>query len=190
MIQLIGPGGAGKTTVGAALAERLGVRFVDLDAKFASRHGDISAYLDKYGYAAYAGHNVGVFSELWSSPGASAIAALSSGFMTYPDDVHPGYPAWREEVATSPSTFVLLPSLQVDACVKETVRRQLLRAFARSAEREERVIRARFPVYSGLPGHKVETMQPIDAVVTEILSALAARQAAGPDGIEARTPAR
>lgn len=187
MIHLIGPGGAGKTTVGAAFAERLGVRFVDLDAEFVSRHGDISAYLDTHGYAAYAGRNIGVFSDLCGGPDVPEIAALSSGFMTYPDDVHPGYPAWRQRVATSPSTFVLLPSLQFEACVKETVRRQRLRSFARSAEREEQVIRARFPLYAGAPGDKVETMQPIEAVVAEILSVLAARQAAAPDGIEART---
>jgi shikimate kinase len=54
MIQLIGPGGAGKTTTGAALSGRLGARFVDLDAEFVSRHGDISPYLDEHGYAAYA----------------------------------------------------------------------------------------------------------------------------------------
>ena len=189
MTLLIGPGGAGKTTIGAALAGWLRVRFADLDAEFVSRHGDISAYLDTHGYAAYAGRNVGVFSDLCSGPDAPTIAALSSGFMTYPDDVHPDYPAWRQRVATSPSTFVLLPSLQFEACVKETVRRQLLRSFARSGEREEQVIRARFPVYLGLPRHKVETMQPIEGVVTEILSALAARQTAAPDGIEAPTPA-
>jgi shikimate kinase len=188
MIHLIGPGGAGKTTTGAALGWRLGVRFADLDAEFVSRHGDISDYLDTRGYAAYAGRNVGVFSDLCSGPDGPEIAALSSGFMTYPDDVHPDYPAWRQRVATSPSTFVLLPSLQFEACVRETVRRQLGRSFARPAEREEQVIRARFPVYLGLPAHKVETMQAIEAVITEILSALAARRAAARDSAEARIP--
>jgi shikimate kinase len=187
MIHLIGPGGAGKTTVGAALAERLGVRFVDLDAEFGFRHGDISAYLDTHGYAAYAACNVGVFSDLCSGPDRPEIAALSSGFMTYADDVHPDYPVWRQRLAASPLSFVLLPSLQLEACVKETVRRQLGRSFARSAEREEQVIRARFPVYAGLPGSKLETMQPIEAVVSEILSTLAGRQRAAPDGTEART---
>src|SRR5207237_317566 len=38
-IRLIGPGGAGKTTVGAALAERLAIPFLDLDAEFTARHG-------------------------------------------------------------------------------------------------------------------------------------------------------
>ena len=51
-ITLIEPGGAGKSTVGAVLAERLGVRFIDLDRCFAERHGDISAYLRQFGYEA------------------------------------------------------------------------------------------------------------------------------------------
>ena len=65
MIQLVGPGGAGKTTIGAALAERLGVRFVHLDAEFAARHGTISTYLDAHGYEAYAEQNVGSPGSGW-----------------------------------------------------------------------------------------------------------------------------
>jgi len=172
MIQLIGPGGAGKTTTGAALAERLCGRFVDLDAEFTSRHGSISAYLDEHGYAAYANANVGLFEDLGGGPATPDIVALSSGFMTYADDVHPAYPVWRWRLVSSPSTFVLLPSLQFEECVKETVRRQLGRPFSRSAEREEQVIRARLPVYLGLPVRKVATMRPIANVVDEVISAL------------------
>jgi shikimate kinase len=176
MIQLIGPGGAGKTTVGAALAERLGARFADLDNEFISRHGNISAYLDEHGYAAYASENVSLFSKLGGGTDRPDIVALSSGFMTYADDVHPAYPVWRQRVASSPSTFILLPSLQFEVCVKETVQRQMGRPFARSAEREEQVIRARFPMYLGLRGHKVETKRPVEAVVAELISALAAQR--------------
>lgn len=172
MIQLIGPGGAGKTTIGAALAERLRARFVDLDAEFRFRHGDISSYLDERGYEAYASQNVDLFSDLAGGQDGPDIVALSSGFMTYADDVHPAYPVWRRRVALSPSTLVLLPSMQFETCVQETVRRQLGRPFARSAEREEQVIRARLPVYVRLAGRKVETMQPVETVVAELISAL------------------
>jgi shikimate kinase len=86
-------------------------------------------------------------------------------------------------------TFVLLPSLDVEVCVAETVRRQLGRPFAHSLEREEQVIRARFPLYLALPARKVETMQPTDTVVTELVTALAAQQAAAPDGTGARSRA-
>jgi shikimate kinase len=72
MIQLVGPGGAGKTTVGAALAERLGERFVDLDAEFAARHGEISTYLDRHGYEIFTMQPVAtVVAELVASVRAS-----------------------------------------------------------------------------------------------------------------------
>lgn len=165
---LVGPGGAGKTTVGTALAGRLGVRFVDLDAEFAARHGDISAYIDERGYAAYASANVDVFSTLASALEPHDVVALSSGFMTYANDVHPDYPLWRQSIASNPATVVLLPSFELEVCVAETVRRQLARPFARSAEREEQVIRARFPAYFGLKNRRVETMRPVEQVVAEL----------------------
>lgn len=169
-IQLVGPGGAGKTTAGAALAERLRVPFVDLDAEFAARHGDISAYLDAHGYGGYAWRNVDLYSSLAEQPGSLAVVALSSGFMTYSDEVHPDYPGWRRRIAASPSTVVLLPSLDLETCIAEVVRRQLRRPFTRSAEREADVIRSRFPVYAGLPAPKVETLKPVDAVVADLLA--------------------
>jgi shikimate kinase len=175
-IRLAGPGGAGKTTVGAALAERLTIPFHDLDAEFTARHGDISVYLATHGYDAYAEQNVSLHSALAAEQDQSAVIALSSGFMTYPHDVHPDYVRWRQHVASSERTFVLLPSLDLETCVAETVRRQLRRAFARTAGREEHVIRGRFLVYARLPARKVETLRPVDAVVAELLSILAARQ--------------
>jgi shikimate kinase len=187
VIQLVGPGGAGKTTAGAALAERLGVPFLDIDAEFAASCGDISAYLDTYGYDAYAERNVSLYSALVGEPGRSEVVALSSGFMTYRADVHPSYVCWRQRIASSESTFVLLPSLDLETCVAEIVRRQLRRSFARAREREEDVIRTRFAIYASLPARKVETMRPVDAVVAELLTMVAAQQAAAPDGTGARS---
>ncbi len=174
MIQLVGPGGAGKTTAGAALADRLGIRFVDLDAEFAASNGDISAYLDTHGYDAYAERNVSLYSALIGEPDRPELVALSSGFMTYRDDIHPDYIGWRQRITSSDSTFVLLPSLDLETCVAEIVRRQLLRPFARTLEREEQVIRTRFATYVSLSARKVETMRPIDAVVAELLAVVAA----------------
>jgi shikimate kinase len=180
MIQLIGPGSAGKTTAGIVLAERLGVTFVDLDAEFTANSGDISIYLDTHSYDAYANRNVSLYSALVSAPRPPEVVALSSGFMTYRRDVHLGYSRWRQDIASSPSTVVLLPSLDLETCVAEIVRRQLLRPFARSAEREEHVIRTRFPIYANIPARRVETMRPVNAVVAELLAPLAAQQTAAP----------
>ena len=92
--------------------------------------------------------------------------------MTYSGDAHPEYARVRREIGECTQTFVLLPSLNLECCVAETVRRQVARPFGRSPEREEAVIRARFGIYQALPIRKVETMRPAAAILNEILAAL------------------
>jgi shikimate kinase len=172
MIQLVGPGGAGKSTVGAVLAARLGCSLVDLDREFERRHADIDAFIAAHGYAAYARENVETYLAV-APERPDCVLVLSSGFMVYPESVHPAYPAAREAIARDRATFVLLPSLQRDACIAETVRRQLGRPFSRRDEARERaVIEERFGRYVELPATKVETMRPAAEVAAQILAAL------------------
>lgn len=182
MIRLIGPGGAGKSSTGPLLAERLGARFVDLDERFGAAVGDISKYIECRGYDAYAARNVQVYADaMRGAVGREWVLALSSGFMTYREDVHPAYVHLRRDIAASPTTFVLLPSLDLETCVAETVRRQLGRPFGRSAEREEQVIRARFALHRDLPATRIETMRPVAEVVAAIAATVAARRGAALD---------
>ena len=174
MIQLIGPGGAGKSTVGDALATRLGCPFRDLDREFERRCGDIDAFIDAHGYGAYAGQNVTVYLELLPDL-LGSVLALSSGFMLYPASVHPAYSTVTEAIIRSTTTVVLLPSLDRETCVAETVRRQLRRPFGRrDAAREEAVIRERFDRYNGLPTLKVEAMRPAEEAAAAIHARLTA----------------
>jgi len=92
--------------------------------------------------------------------------------MTYRRDIHPDYSRVRGEFEHNPNTFVLLPSVDLDVCVAETVRRQIGRPFARSAAEEEAVIRARFPIYMAMSARKIETMRPVHLAVDEIVAAL------------------
>jgi shikimate kinase len=172
MIHLVGPGGAGKSTVGVPLASRLESEFVDLDRQFMDRAGDISNWIDERGYHHYARENVETYLSIRSEPMSSAIVALSSGFMTYPEDIHPEYLGLRSAVSASPMTFILLPSLDLEICVAETVRRQVARPFGRTPEHEEAVIRERFTKYMEIPAKKVETMRPVEEIVTEIVDEL------------------
>ena len=172
MIRLIGPGGAGKSTNGALLAEHLGVPFVDLDRHFAGRVGDISEYIGRHGYDAYARGNVAAYCSQILEHTRPDVVALSSGFMTYASDAHHEYARVRREIEECTHTFVLLPSLDREVCVAETVRRQVARPFGTSPGRQESVIRARFEIYTALPVRKVETMRAAAVVVDEILAAL------------------
>ena len=171
-IELIGPGGAGKTTTGSMISSRLGIRFVDLDRLFASQHGDIGDFIDRHGYDQYARQNVEVYRSFRDTVTSAAVLALSSGFMTYASDIHPEYAVVREAIIRSPTAFVLLPSLDLEVCVSETVRRQSRRPFARPPAREEAVIRERFPIYVRLPPRKIETMRSPDAIAEEVVVAL------------------
>jgi shikimate kinase len=171
-IRLVGPGGAGKSTVGVLLAERLQVVFVDLDRYLAGRIGDISDYICRHGYDAYARDNVETYCSLLRGEIRPGVVALSSGFMTYPHDIHAEYSRVRRELEQHPHTFVLLPSFDRDVCVAETVRRQTARPFGRSSAKEEAVIRARFEIYMSLPVRKIETMRPVASAVAEIVAAL------------------
>lgn len=172
MIHLIGPGGAGKSTVGPLVAALLGMAFHDLDARFAAAAGDIDAFIEAHGYEAYARRNLEVYEAIARSPAAGVIAP-SSGFMTYPPGVHPRYAALRGRIARAPTTVVLLPAFERERCVAEIVRRQAERGISRrTAAREEAVIRERFAVYIALAALRVETMQTPAVVATEIVAQL------------------
>src|SRR5262245_18231784 len=119
-IRLVGPGGAGKSTIGALLAERLNVPFLDLDLSFATRFGDISTFMRRNGYWAYARDNIETYYSIVRGEMPLGVVALSSGFMTYALDVHPDYSRILCELE-HPGTFVLLPSLDREVCVSETV---------------------------------------------------------------------
>lgn len=170
-IRLIGPGGAGKSTVGRLLSDVLGARFVDLDLDFVSGFGDPGRYIEAFGYRSYAAANVDVYlhRNAEDDDGVQVIA-LSSGFMAYPIDVHRAYAKCRAEIISGANSFVLLPSFDLETCVRETVRRQMGRPFARSAEREEQVIRQRFDLYRSLGVEIVETTRPPADVVRDVRS--------------------
>ena len=171
MIHLIGPGGAGKSTVGSELASRLDLPFIDLDLEFMEHIGDISHHIDHHGYHSYASENVQLCLSIVATP-RHGVIALSSGFMAYPESVHPAYPALRSDICKSPTTFVLLPSLALEACVDEIVRRQVARPIGRSPEREEAVIRERYAVYMAIPVTRIETMRPVAEIVEQMITQL------------------
>ena len=175
MIHLIGPGGAGKSTTGRIVADKLRCQFHDLDRHFEDRHGDIDEYIRTLGYAAYARSNVETYRAIPSHE--PSVLAISSGFMTYADSAHPEMPSIQRAIAMQSSTFVLLPSLDLEECVRETTRRQRERPLAhhRTESREEDVIRERFPIYMALSARKVSTMREPTEVATEIMTLLGSK---------------
>src|SRR6185437_10431442 len=172
MIHLVGPGGAGKSTVAPQVAALLRCPVLDLDRLFEAERGNIDSYIQAHGYAAYARANVDLY--LANRSGRSGVFALSSGFITYSQTVHPAVAEIHRELVAAPTTVLLLPSLDDEICVSEIVRRQRARPFAihRSAAREEAVIRERLAVYRRLPTRVVTTMQPVMTVARAIIGCI------------------
>ncbi|MDX5318947.1 MAG: AAA family ATPase [Actinomycetes bacterium] len=81
MIALVGPPGSGKTTVGAALAERLGTDFIDHDAAVAGRHGDIAGIVLDDGPDRLATLQADLLEEL---AGADVVLAVGSAALDDP----------------------------------------------------------------------------------------------------------
>ena len=52
-ISIVGMRGAGKSTLGRALAEKLRASYIDADEAFEARHGAITAYVEMYGWPAF-----------------------------------------------------------------------------------------------------------------------------------------
>lgn len=85
-------------------------------------------------------------------PKGLVVCVVSSGFMVYSEDLHPAIGTLQREIAAAPTTMLLLPSLDLETCVAEPLRRQATRPLAirRSPDREEAVIRTRFDQYRRL----------------------------------------
>jgi shikimate kinase len=86
-IFLIGPMGAGKTTVGKRLAEVRGMRFADSDHEVESRTGvDIAFIFEKEGEAGFRKREKQVIAEL--TGGRDLVLATGGGAVLDPDNRH------------------------------------------------------------------------------------------------------
>ena len=88
-IYLVGYMGAGKTTVGRLLADKLGWRFVDLDDAFAQIHGLTTAeYIRQYGLEAFRYKEKYVVEDLADQIPFEHVIYATGG----------GYPCWEDNM--------------------------------------------------------------------------------------------
>ncbi|TLP79396.1 shikimate kinase [Nesterenkonia sphaerica] len=81
-IVLIGPMGSGKSTVGAALARRLGRPHVDTDHFFVARHGPIREYFSVHGEEAFRAAEERLVAQLLDSPRPSVVSLGGGSVMS------------------------------------------------------------------------------------------------------------
>ena len=81
---LIGMPGSGKSTVGRALAQKLGRKLVDADAEITARVGDIPAYFASHGEDAFRRVETQVLADLGKQSGL--VIATGGGCVTRPEN--------------------------------------------------------------------------------------------------------
>lgn len=87
-IYLIGYMGAGKTTIGRIVAERLGWHFVDLDAAFAEIYGTSTAdFIRSYGIAEFRRRENDCVERLSELPIQKVIYATGGGYPCWEDNM-------------------------------------------------------------------------------------------------------
>ena len=145
LIFVVGPGGVGKSTVGALLASRWGWDFLDLDLIFCDQVGTIGPYIAERGYEAYRMANLDLAECLVCACKQPTILVTSSGFLAAAE----GSDDRRRSLAVLSAGYsvTLLPSLDVDFATSIVVERQVNRPFGLVAASEAEKFRARFAVY-------------------------------------------
>lgn len=83
-IVLVGPMAAGKTSLGKRLARELEIDFVDSDALFVRRHGQIADFFAAHGEPEFRRIEAEIIAEELSRKGAS-ILALGGGAVLHPE---------------------------------------------------------------------------------------------------------
>lgn len=164
-IFIIGPGGVGKSSTGKILAQNIGYKFIDLDYIFLERYGDIGKFIDIYGYEEYFNKNSHLFYKLLEKNKYNTIFAVSSGFMTYTDELTKKHNQSFKDFGVS---ILLLPSEDIKISTNIIVERQLKRGFNLNKEREIEKFNKRFDLYKQLGDIKVFSLDTPEEISNKI----------------------
>lgn len=171
-IFLIGLMGAGKTTVGRRLAQRLGLPFVDADAEIERAAGEtIPEIFERHGEAVFRDGERRVIARLLEQ-GPQVLATGGGAFMD---------PATRAGIAAHGVSIWLKADLDV---LMRRVGRRSTRPLLRQGDPRvtmEKLMAARYPVYADAD-ITVESLEgPHEAVVDEAMAKLEAFSERSPE---------
>lgn len=168
IIFLVGGRGAGKTTVGRALAKELGVGFIDMDAFLCERVGmSVADMVAKEGWSGFRARESAALLEAVAQAGKDAVIATGGGIV----------------LDASNRDLLREKGLVIWLCLSPEAAAERLAASPQSAQRpsltgrsltEEvrEVMAARAPLYAQCASHKVDAAQGPAQVCAAILALL------------------
>jgi shikimate kinase len=161
-IVLVGMMGSGKTSVGRALADRLGRHFVDVDVAIEARAGrPVAAIFDEEGETGFRTREREVIAE--AAGIENAVIACGGGAVLDPANV---------AALRSHGTIVWLrvtPQTAATRLGTDEGRPVLQRMEGDLAERLDRLIAARAPAYEAAADLSVQADGPVDEVAEAVL---------------------
>lgn len=168
-IVLIGPMASGKSTVGAALARRLGRPHLDTDHFFVARHGPIPRFFTDRGEAAFRAEEERIVAELMDSPRPSVISLGGGAILSA---------ATRELLKQSFVVMLDVTQAQAAARIGTSVTRPVLTSDENTSpiDKWKRIYAEREPLYRECVDLVVSASeQTIEARVDTIVNALKSR---------------
>ena len=167
-IALVGFMGAGKTTVGQALAERLGWRFADLDQLIEAREGrTVPQIFEQEGERGFREFEQMVLTDLLNGGSKFLVLALGGGAFVSPK---------VREILRSRG----VSAIWLDAPAEELFRRceqpHVVRPLRQDPDQFLRLYEQRLPSYRQADLHVVTTRKEISSLVEEIVARLAIGQ--------------
>ncbi len=164
-VWLMGMMGAGKSSVGARLAERLGVPFLDTDAEIEARAGaSVAALFAEEGEAGFRARERDVVEACAGRP---AVVALGGGALTQPE-------VRRQVARVGRSVYLRASARELAARVGEARERPLLQGLDADGRRAriEELLRAREAAYEEASLTVETDGLDVDAVVDAVARGL------------------
>jgi shikimate kinase len=171
-VVLVGLMGAGKTSIGRRLAQRLGTEFVDSDTEIQkAANATIAEIFEREGETVFRAGERRVIARLLDAP-PHILATGGGAFMD---------PATRAQIRARGLSLWLRADLET--LVQRTSRRQHRPLLAQGDPRAVlgRLIEARYPIYAEADIIVDSVAGPVDHTVQNVLDELLRR--AGPDGV-------
>jgi shikimate kinase len=163
-VAFIGLMGSGKSTIGALVAKRLKLRFVDLDASIQARHGPIPKIFEDQGLEAFRKYEFEALCE--ALEGEDTIVSPGGGVVTYEPSRR-----FLQEVTT------IYLEVSVESIVRRLSRSAVVRPLVGATPTYERVrelYEERHPYYESAT-FRVDAERNINIVVGNVLRLLKKR---------------
>ena len=171
-IFIIGPGGAGKSTVGTILARLTGYKIIDLDDEFCLKINNIRLYIKEHGYESYLMQNSFLLEKIIDeNRNDNAVIVLSSGFLS--TDTRADLVKKNKEMVTKNGVSILiLPSENFEITQKCIVGRQLSRGYGNTKEKETLKINQRFNDYIKMGDFQIFSQEEPETIARKIFIVL------------------